>query len=72
MEGKGGEQRAINLARGEASDRETIVQHFHVFSFCTLLTDKTLATTVMKIPRESFTLIQEEAWTRFDGNLAAG
>lgn len=45
MEGKGGEQRAINLARREASDRETIVPHFHVFSFCTLLSDETLTTT---------------------------
>lgn len=72
MEGKGGEQRAINLARGEASDRETIVQHFHVFSFCTLLNDETLTTTVMKIPKESFTLTQEETWTWFYENPAAG
>lgn len=32
MEGVGGEQHAINLARGEASDRETIVQHLDVFA----------------------------------------
>lgn len=72
MEGKGGEQRAINLARGEASDRETIVRHFHVFSFCTLLNDETLTTTVKKIPKESLTLRPDETWTGFDGNLAAG
>lgn len=72
MEGKGGEQRAINLARREASDRETIVQHFHGFSFCTLFNDETLTTTGMKTPKESFKLTQEETWTGLHGNLAAG
>lgn len=31
MGGKGGEQHAINPAWGEASNRETIVQHLNVF-----------------------------------------